>query len=79
MHDLFDELDAFNPKWRDVYPTVRSAAEAAEVMGLYVDWTHTPEGMAYKSAFADVPDYAAAAKAAAESVERFTEASNAKR
>lgn len=38
MHPLFDELQAFNPRWQQDYCTLRAAATAAGVYALYVDW-----------------------------------------
>jgi hypothetical protein len=36
MDELFEELDAFDTKWRDRYPTTKAAAMAAGVYGLYL-------------------------------------------
>lgn len=70
-HELFEELDAFDPKWRDRYPTIGEAAGAAGVPGLYHEWRSTPEGRAYAARMAGVPNYAQAIKAAQEAAERL--------
>lgn len=46
-NELMDELDSFNPKWREVYSSVGSAAGAAGVEGLFRQWLVTPQGMKY--------------------------------
>lgn len=38
MHELFEELGAFDPHWQTGYPTLREAAAAAGVSALYRDW-----------------------------------------
>jgi hypothetical protein len=68
---VFEELDAFDPKWRDHYPTIRSAATAAQCDGLFVDWRNTEEGRAYAARMDGVPNYAQAIKAAQEAAERL--------
>ena len=49
---LFEELDAFDPKWQTHYDTLRQAADAAGVIDLYRAYTangrrsaleHTPD------------------------------------
>jgi len=70
-HELFEELDAWNPKWQTVAPSIRSAAEQAGVMSLYLDWLSTPEGAQYLQRTAGTPDYLGAVKAAQEAAERL--------
>lgn len=40
-HPLFDELEAFHPRWMDMYDTTEEAAKAAGVYELWVDWCKT--------------------------------------
>ncbi len=64
-HKLFDELDAFNPRWRLAYKTLRGAAIAAGVLTLYESYTEgTPEGQRYLAQHGDVPDTLGAVQAA---------------
>lgn len=55
-HELFYQLDAFNPHWQKVYATIRSAAEAANCLPDYYDYMQTSEGMQYRLRMQDVPD-----------------------
>ena len=55
-HDLFFELDAFNPRWQSVYGTLREASEAASALPLYYDYMASNEGWQRKLTFTDVPD-----------------------
>lgn len=59
MHPLFEELEAYNPKWRTAYATLRAAAQSAQCLGLYYAWLRTPAGEAYRTHVASVPDVAA--------------------
>jgi hypothetical protein len=70
-HELFEELEAFDPRYREHYATVRGAAIAAGVHDLYLAWRKTPEGAACASITQDVPDYAGAIKTAQEAAERL--------
>jgi hypothetical protein len=70
-HELFEELDAFHPQWRNNYATLRGAAIAAGCYELYVAWRRTDEGKACESITRDVPDYLGAVKAAQEAAERL--------
>lgn len=54
--ELTEELDAFNPRWQQVYPNKRAAACAAGVLELYNDWLETADGMRYAQTFSAVPD-----------------------
>lgn len=56
--DLMEELDAFCPAWREVYPDVMAASLAAGVFDLYVAWVHSDAGKHYLKAFGSLPDYA---------------------
>lgn len=75
-HELFEELEAFDPKWKLKYSTTYDAAVAANALDLYADYTQTLLGSAYVRTYANVPDYAGAAQRSAESAERFEEASS---
>lgn len=55
-HELFEELDAFNPRWQAAYRTVAVAATAAGVSSLYLDWLRTPQGKLHEAIMADVAD-----------------------
>jgi hypothetical protein len=57
IHELFEELDAFDPKWQERYATVGDAARDAGVMELYCDWTTTDEGRRYITGVLPVRDY----------------------
>lgn len=37
-HPLFDELEAFHPRWMDLYDTLEEAAKAAGVHAMWIDW-----------------------------------------
>lgn len=57
--ELVEELDAFDPKWKDRYASIKAAATAAGLQDLYLRWAVTPEGKAYLDYFRDVSaDYA---------------------
>ncbi len=70
-HELFEELEAFDPKYRDHYATVRAAAIAAGVHDMYLAWRKTAEGKACAAIYRDVPDYVSAIKAAQEAADRL--------
>ena len=55
-HDLFWELEAFDPHWQKHYDTLRSAAVAASCLPEYYAYMATSEGMQHKIRFTDVPD-----------------------
>lgn len=57
-HELFEELEAFNPRWQQRYATIRDASIAAGVLPLYVTWLETThQGALYSFRMRDVPDY----------------------
>lgn len=64
--ELMEELDAFDPKWKEHYPSVGAAAHAAEATGLYTLWRDTPTGIKYRETVRNVPDHVGQSKAAAE-------------
>lgn len=55
-HDLFFELEAFNPRWQTRYRTVKDAALAAGVPDVFKQWLTTAEGQRYALLHTDVPD-----------------------
>lgn len=55
-HDLFWELDAFDPKWQTRYRTLREAAQAANCLPDYYAYMNTAEGLQYRIRWQDVPD-----------------------
>ena len=59
QHDLFLELEAFNPRWQIVYASVGQAAKAAKVLPMFQEWLLTEEGKHYQEIVRDVPDYEA--------------------
>lgn len=57
-HELFDELEAFDPKWQTHYPTLLAAAKAARAEELFCQWlSWTAEGNKYAHSMNGVPDY----------------------
>lgn len=38
QQELFEELDAFNPRWRNDYATTEDAAKAAGAHALWIQW-----------------------------------------
>lgn len=70
-HELFDELDAWNPKWRQITRSLRDAAQQAGVMDIYLQWLGTPEGAAYLQKFAGTPDYLGAVRKQQEAADRL--------
>lgn len=58
-HELFEELDAFNPKWQTIYSSLPIAAKAAGVSKMFQEWLLSPQGTHYQEIVRDVPDYEA--------------------
>lgn len=58
-HELFEELDAFDPRWRINFSSVISAAKAAGAESLLDQYLQTPEGEGYLANVAAVRDYLA--------------------
>jgi hypothetical protein len=58
-HDLFEELDAFNPRWQSEYRTIEAAAKAAGALELYQDWLRTEHGQHYLRNIRSAHDHAA--------------------
>jgi hypothetical protein len=57
QHDVFLELDAFDPRWRSHYPTMKAACAAAGCEALRQDWIGSDAGAKIEAALRDVPDY----------------------
>jgi hypothetical protein len=58
MHELFEELDAFDERWRLKYATLYEAAQAAGVVHMYENWARaTVAGRAYVTNYENLPDY----------------------
>lgn len=55
-HDLFFELEAFNPRWQTRCRTVQAAAVAANVEKVFKQWLTTDEGQRYTALHSNVPD-----------------------
>ena len=55
-HELFEQLDAFDPQWQEHYHTLYLAAKAAGEEDLFRDFLTTPEGARYRLAYEGVPD-----------------------
>jgi hypothetical protein len=70
-HELFEELEAFDPRWREHYATLEAAALHAGCIDLYKQWRKTPEGKSVSAFYKDVPDYVSAIKASQEAAERL--------
>lgn len=51
MHELFEQLEAFDPKWQQHYATLVDAAKAANAYMLYENYAKRPEAV-----LIDVPD-----------------------
>lgn len=59
---IAEELDAFNPRWREQYPNVRAAAKAAGIVDMFTRWLGTSAGTAYLESCGSLPDHVGAAK-----------------
>lgn len=56
-HELFEQLDAFDPKWQEHYSTLRYAACAARVEDMFFDWLQTSDGRKYRLQQQGVTDW----------------------
>ena len=68
-HELFDELEAFDPNWQANYPNLFQAVDAAVaaagyVRQIYLDFISSEAGLNYLANYKDVPDYKGAIEAA---------------
>lgn len=55
-HDVFWEVEAFDPKWQQNYDTLRDAAIAANCLPEYYDYLSTSEGKQRNIRLLNVPD-----------------------
>lgn len=55
--ELHEELEAFDPKWKEHYDSIAHAARAADVGELYGQWLVTPDGRKYTSTVVGLPDH----------------------
>jgi hypothetical protein len=62
---LMEELDAWNPKWRQVCSSVKDASEKAGVLELFERWRASSEGQKHQRTYA-VPDRVGESRRAAE-------------
>lgn len=70
QHELFDELDAYDPKWQTHYDRLRDAAVAANCMNLYYEFMLTPQGRHYQQLMFGVRDTVAQNRAERETRRR---------
>lgn len=72
-HALFEELEAWNPKWREQTSRILDAARQAGpyAVDLYMEWIKTDEGQTYDRLMYGVPNYQAAIQALQESTDRL--------
>lgn len=68
-HEIFEELEAFDPCWVSRFDTIKDAAIAASevtpyVMNIYLDYLQTPEGKRYQDYILSAPDIRGAIRAA---------------
>jgi len=70
-HELFELLDAWNPKWQTQYNSLLEAVNASdeEIALAYGEWLRTDAGQQHLATFKDVPDVLSAIKAAQEAEE----------
>ena len=58
-HELFEELEAFDPNWQRNYRSVITAAKAAKADELLREWLRTHQGETYLSHIHATRDYLA--------------------
>jgi hypothetical protein len=76
-HELFDELEAFDPIWFKVFHNIKEAVDAASVetpyiSNIYRNFLLTPSGQKYSTEISNVPDV----KRAVEAMQRAEEESS---
>lgn len=59
QHELFELLNAINPRWRIEFKTLRGAALACGVLAEYNDYLQTPQGIMYLQNIANAHDHVA--------------------
>lgn len=73
MHELFEELEAWNPRWQLVAPRIPDAAQCAgpHAVAAYQRWLQTDDGKTYDRLMSEVPNYSQAIREAQEAAERL--------
>ncbi len=71
IHELFDELDAWNPRWREQCRSIYEAARASGAGELYRLWAQTEDGRNYERLMFGVPNYQSAIEAQQEAANRL--------
>jgi hypothetical protein len=71
LHPLFEELQAFDPRYAKRFATLRAAAEAAGCVALFTDYLRSTEGQAYARDVTTVPDVLGATREAQEAADRL--------
>lgn len=66
--ELREELDAFDPKWKEHYPSIGAAALAAEATELFARWVKTDDGKKYLGTITGLPDHVGDSKREAEAL-----------
>lgn len=61
-HELFDELDAVNPRWQSQYSTLPEAARAYGLHDLLQEYLTSPTGQEYSRRMAGVIDWEAVSR-----------------
>lgn len=55
--ELHEELDAFDPRWKEHYSSIRAASIAAGVQDIYEHWLKTADGAKYTAIVKELPDH----------------------
>jgi|DEB0MinimDraft_6_1074348.scaffolds.fasta_scaffold14213_3 hypothetical protein len=76
VHELFEELQAFDPHWNDRFNSLQEAVdfvaqETPYINEMHIDFLNTPEGRAYEDDIASVFDYQGAIKAEKEAARKM--------
>lgn len=64
--ELHEELEAFDPAWKEHHPSIADAAREAGVQELYLRWLRTPDGQKYSATVKELPDHVGNARKEAE-------------
>ena len=76
VHELCEELQAFDPHWNDRFNSLQEAVdfvaqETPYINEMHIDFLNTPEGRAYEDDIVSVFDYQGAIKAEQESAKKM--------
>lgn len=66
--ELLEELEAFDPKWKEHYQSIAEAARAGDVMELYGNWLLSTDGRKYLEAVKELRDYVGESRREAEAM-----------